>query len=780
MIVGMDFGTTNSGMAVYDGRSVQVLPLDPANANPKVARTALYIMNDQTVHIGRAAVDHYFAQNVGRAVKMQKVWIGELEVYGADMYFVTDAYAWVDVFSPGRLFLSIKTSLRDASYAGTVVGQFYYSLEDLISLYLTTTKVRAEKLLGQELRQVVLGRPVRFAFDPEHDQLAQARLLNAAVKAGYEKIYFQTEPIAAAFSYETTIQREQNVLVFDFGGGTLDITVMRLGNPKRRAVLASDGIPVAGDVFDQKLVRAKFTRHFGEGSLYGPRHKALTVPRWIYDSFSSWETILELQSADNRRVLTEIAQTAQYKFQIEALLSLVSGNYGLQMFDVAEEAKRQLSSKRGVQMKLEGKGFQVQEFVTRSEFESLIRAEVKAVEEHLQKVVLDSGLQIGQIDAVIRTGGSSQIPVFDELLKRLFGPDKVREVDVFSSVTSGLGIIAHGLAAGELELPAHLPGEIVLPRGDQHRPNVSGVNLAVMQKRILLAESETAVAPTPYLALLDEAGRVTAVPMPLTFMPPAPIRQALLVQADEPLLLITSKYRFLLVTARQVAELASLNLDLSHLHPLEQFETVWTMAQWETLKQAERLVLVTSLGFVRPFPIDVLRTSVEAPVPLKFDKPLLGNPVAALPLTGQTSDLLLVTEGGRGVRWETKQIKLAGVQAMNGGEDRIATAVLLNPSDELLLVLEDGYGRRLAASHVPLAVKINDKGKALISRKSPVVGTAVVRPEQAIHLLTTHQWTANVPAQSLPLEEGTKSTIVLKLSAGEKVRALSTTSRRLV
>jgi hypothetical chaperone protein len=116
MIVGMDFGTTNSGMAEYDGRQVNVLPLDPGNANPKVARTSLYITNDQTIFIGREAVDRYFSDNVGRPVKLQKVWVGEIEFFGGDMYYVTDVYTWVDILSPGRLFLSIKTGLRDAEY----------------------------------------------------------------------------------------------------------------------------------------------------------------------------------------------------------------------------------------------------------------------------------------------------------------------------------------------------------------------------------------------------------------------------------------------------------------------------------------------------------------------------------------------------------------------------------------------------------------------------------------------------------------------------------------
>ncbi len=69
MIVGMDFGTTNSGMAVYDGQKVHVLPLDPSSANPRVLRTALYITNEQEVHIGRAAVDRYYEQNIGRSRK---------------------------------------------------------------------------------------------------------------------------------------------------------------------------------------------------------------------------------------------------------------------------------------------------------------------------------------------------------------------------------------------------------------------------------------------------------------------------------------------------------------------------------------------------------------------------------------------------------------------------------------------------------------------------------------------------------------------------------------
>ena len=199
MILGMDFGTTNSGAAVYDGRQVRLLPLDPASASPHVARTALYVTNDQKIAIGRQAINRYFDDNAGRPVKMKKVWVGEVEVYGADMFYIADVYAWTDVLSPGRLFLSIKSGLRDPEYQGTVVGQFYYSLENLIAIYLSLARMRAERLLGQEVREVVLGRPVRFSIDPQADALAQRRLLESAFRAGFERVYLQKEPIAAAY-----------------------------------------------------------------------------------------------------------------------------------------------------------------------------------------------------------------------------------------------------------------------------------------------------------------------------------------------------------------------------------------------------------------------------------------------------------------------------------------------------------------------------------------------------------------------------------------------------
>ncbi|KAA3657054.1 MAG: hypothetical protein DWQ04_29245 [Chloroflexi bacterium] len=783
MIAGMDFGTTNSGMAVYDGRSVTLLPLDPANANPRVARTAIYITTDQAVYIGRDAINRYFEHNVGRAVKMRKVWVGELEVFGGDMYYVTDAYVYVDVLSPGRLFLSVKTGLRAADYPGTVVGQFYYPLEDLIATYLTVTKIRAEQHLGQELRQVVLGRPVRFANDPEHDQLAQGRLMRAAFRAGYEKVYFQPEPIAAAYSYETTLDKPQNVLVFDFGGGTLDITVMRLGDPTQRKVLATGGIPVAGDVFDQKLVRHKLSRHFGEGSPYGVRHKNLTVPSWIYDTFANWQTILELQSPEHKRMLQEIVQTARRKYQIEGLISLVSNNYGLHMFDTIEQTKRNLSEKRGAEILLEGPDFKVRDFVTRTEFERIIRHEIVAIDNHLDEVVAQSGLTADEIDVVIRTGGSAQVPAFVEMLEQKFGADKVRSIDTFSSVTAGLGVIAHGVEAGEIDLKGYTPEDDRPPEEAQHsKPNVVPVNLDLIQRRIKAEEAGVDIselATERALICIDGDGVTTAVPYPADmFKQQAPISftdldlpttvNALMVaELDEQILLITSHYRFVLTTPRQQMEHQKMELGMGDFMRLERQETVVKVVRYQEILAHPKLLLVTSSGLARPYPLNVLRPYIEAPTPLKFDHALDGVVVAAIGTDNKTT-LVMAARSGRAVRYPVNTLRTSGTQAFNcGTDDRVIAGVLVPKDKSMVLLTADGYGRSLQPDWVPHPPKPNTKGKSQISRRSDVV---VATADEAGWVVTNKRcvW---VEYGRLSPVNSTKTQQAIKLESGEVIVA---------
>ena len=132
--------------------------------------------------------------------------------------------------TPGRLMRSLKSLLGSSlMHETTTIGDRNIGYADIVTLYLRTLRERASAAGGRALDAVVLGRPVRFDDDDvERDREAQRTLAACARAAGFRHVEFQFEPIAAAFDYERTIEREESVLVIDVGGGTADFTVIRL------------------------------------------------------------------------------------------------------------------------------------------------------------------------------------------------------------------------------------------------------------------------------------------------------------------------------------------------------------------------------------------------------------------------------------------------------------------------------------------------------------------------------------------------------------------------
>jgi DNA gyrase/topoisomerase IV subunit A len=257
--------------------------------------------------------------------------------------------------------------------------------------------------------------------------------------------------------------------------------------------------------------------------------------------------------------------------------------------------------------------------------------------------------------------------------------------------------------------------------------------------------------------------------------PPAsrhsPLAAALRLPPDAQLLLITTRYRFLLTTARQLSDLHSIGQGVADLFRLAGREAVCAIVDWTAAREAERLLLVTSTGFARAYPLETLRPSIEAPAPFQFDSPLPGVVVLAQGVA-RRQDAVIVTEGGRGLRWPLARLPLAGAQAINCGQeaafDRVAAARAVEPDGELVLLLADGYARRLPAAAVAEAPRANAHGKALVARKSAVVALAPVGP---LALVTDWRLVA-ADGAALPLEEGTKAGRVVKLAEGERVVAV--------
>ena len=435
--VGIDFGTSNSGVAVYDGQRVQLLPVDPKNVIPEVIKTVLYITRDYRTSIGQEAVEHYYRDNVNRQRRFVKQWAGEIDVYGADMHYVRDIFVYVDELKPGRLLQYLKTALRKEGYEGTQVFERYYTVGDLAKTYLSLLRERAEDVLGEPIEAVTLGRPVKFSESPEQDHKAQEILRHAAHEAGFKEVDFEFEPIAAALDYEQSISQPQNVVIFDFGGGTLDIAVMRLGDPGKRKVYANGGVDIAGSDFDRAIIEKRMLAHFGYGRV---KHHP-EIMEMVY-AIPDWMALPELGTPINKNILEKAIQAGIAPIQLKALEGLIYNDLAFTFYNRVEAGKIALSNDGATIITLEDKDIALWELYTRHQFETDIQQYLIDVEKVLLDTIAKSGLEPGQIDAVVKTGGSSNIPLFTEMLTRIFGVGKVKASNSFTSVVAGLAIKA--------------------------------------------------------------------------------------------------------------------------------------------------------------------------------------------------------------------------------------------------------------------------------------------------------------------------------------------------
>lgn len=436
--VGIDFGTSNSGVAVYDGHEVHLLPIDRQSIQPEVVKSILYITHDFKHYIGQEAIELYYRHNVGRLRRYEKRRVGEVEYRGADMYYVRDVFAYEDVLKPGRLLQLIKSALRAGNYPGTQVFERYYTLTDLIATYLRLLKERAETLLHEPIQEVVLGRPVKFSEDLQKDQKAEDILRQAAMQAGFLQVGFEYEPVAAALFYELTLEQPQNVLIFDFGGGTLDITIMRLGDPRYRKVYANNGIDIAGSDFDRTIIEKRLLPHFGLG-------QADLDPDLVelVHAVSDWVALPDLSTPQTKFKLERAIREGVAPARLKALETLIFNDLAFTFYNAVESAKIALSSQSATVISLQAQYLDLWELYTRHQFEKDIREQGEKIYQTLLQTMTDSGLEPGQIDAVVKTGGSSSIPFFTEMLASVLGSEKIKSSDVFNSVTAGLAVKAH-------------------------------------------------------------------------------------------------------------------------------------------------------------------------------------------------------------------------------------------------------------------------------------------------------------------------------------------------
>jgi hypothetical chaperone protein len=285
------------------------------------------------------------------------------------------------------------------------------------------------------------------ARDPAANLRAEQRLRQAAELAGFDSVTFELEPIAAGLAYgaQYELPSGSTALVFDFGGGTLDVAVLRVGHDQTQQVLATGGVDIAGDRFDQTIFQRAVLPWLGAHTRWG--RQRLAMPTHMLDALSDWQDVAALCNAQTLSFLREAQSDCTDPIRLMALEDFIFRGYAFDLYQSVENAKVALSAQRFSVINFDAEAISVWQPLTRPQFESFIAREGRVIREMVGDTLVRAGIGADEVNHVIRTGGSSSIPFFVDMLGSMFGRDKVIESDRFTSVASGLAVRANEIGA---------------------------------------------------------------------------------------------------------------------------------------------------------------------------------------------------------------------------------------------------------------------------------------------------------------------------------------------
>ncbi len=431
---GLDFGTSNTSLAVRDGASARVLPIDPLSG--ATMPTILYVRRDGSTLVGRPAIDGYLSDQRERGPGRRQVKLLGIRMASSDNKAAQEVQAHIlaDVDSPGRLFRSLKSFLATPLDSPTSVFGTPTSLTALVAKILEHVRERARELTGATPAAIRIGRPVEFVGGSAGETLAVSRLEEAARLAGFDEVAFEQEPVAAARAADVG---EGHSLVFDFGGGTLDLCVAeRSGRDVR--IVATAGRGVAGDRFTQTLIDLVVAPRLGAGATWGP--KRLHLPAFITNAIADWQALSALNEKPILDALDDLIRAGAPKRELSALRSAIELQLGYEIFAAVDAAKIDLSTDETAFLALHRADVDIDAVLSRRRFEVRSAPLLAEIDALLSEVLARASLTSDRVREVVMTGGSSGLPSARALLERRF-PDAVRrDFAAFSSVATGLAL----------------------------------------------------------------------------------------------------------------------------------------------------------------------------------------------------------------------------------------------------------------------------------------------------------------------------------------------------
>ncbi|WP_018345113.1 Hsp70 family protein [Cytophaga aurantiaca] len=409
-LYGIDFGTTNSVLSIYDEEKKEII---------------------ETITIPSIL---YFPDTFDPA-KPLEYSVGDNAIHR----YIKDGMK-------GRFMKSIKRVLPRSSFVETRIHTKSFNASGLITLILKELKQKADAIIGYDCNKAVIGRPVYFDDDSSiNDDLAQKRLLSAAQQAGLTNIRFQFEPIGAAFAYEKNISKKENVLVADLGGGTTDFTYITLDpsrtfeKDRRNDIKATGGIYIGGDSFDSAFMWDKGTPYFGRGVTYESMPgKQVDVPPSFFSNICSWE---KMNFFNGSKVQNDLRQYYSYTKQnekIKNLITLTENNLGYSVFQSIEKTKVELSNQKRSTFAYHNLSIDIEETIELEEYNKIIERDITKIKKYLDLFLEKNTIEVNTIDTLFLTGGTSLVYAIQELFKTKFPHIAIKSDDNFISVAKGL------------------------------------------------------------------------------------------------------------------------------------------------------------------------------------------------------------------------------------------------------------------------------------------------------------------------------------------------------
>lgn len=407
---GIDFGTSNSSVGVCDATGARLLPIQRGTTS--VPTALFFSFDDDSTTFGHDALERYFARD------------------------------------PGRYLRAIKSMLGSTLFEETTqVKLRRYSFGEIIAAFLRFLRNAAGQTLGEPPTSVVLGRPAFFVDDnPDADAAAERQLEAAARAAGFERIAFQFEPIAAALDYERSVDAEEIALVADIGGGTSDFSVVRVSperarsRDRRQDILGFTGVHIGGTDFDRQLSLARVMPSLG---LRSPlRRKGLHAPSWYFFDLATWHRINFLY---DQKVVTEVRGVLRDSAEpekIERLLRVLEHGKGHELLARVESAKIELSSADLAVLSLERSVADIALKITRAELNAAVAESLQRIRSRVDDVLRMAGLTSSAVSAVFFTGGATRMPSVREAVAAAVAAARLITGDAFGSVATGLALDA--------------------------------------------------------------------------------------------------------------------------------------------------------------------------------------------------------------------------------------------------------------------------------------------------------------------------------------------------